>query len=179
MTSNGDAPSVLTASPNARRNFILQQGLCDPAAETCRPLYSALLLQPRIVGVWVVIATILQIPPPFFALTAVLWWSALIPRFNPFDALHNWLRARASRITLTPAPPPRRFAQFLAGTFALTIGICLAEGWRLPAYILEGVFIAAIAALVFGGFCLGSFVYHILRGRAGFAKRTLPWATSA
>jgi hypothetical protein len=60
----------------------------------------------------------------------------------------------------------------MAGTFALAIGVSLLVGWRAAAYVLEGMF---VAALVFGGFCLGSFVFHLLRGRVAFAMNTLPW----
>jgi Domain of unknown function (DUF4395) len=168
-----------SGSHDANRNFILQQGLCEPAAETCLHQYSALLFQPRLVGVLVLVAAILRAPLLFLALGAVLWWSALAPRLNPFDALYNRTLARRSSATLTSAPPPRRFAQFLAGSFALTIGVSLALGWRMAALVLEGFFIIAVGALVFGGFCLGSFVFHLLCGRAEFAKRTLPWATGA
>jgi len=80
-----------SGGPDARRNFILQQGLCEPAAETCPLEYSALLFQPRLVGLSVVVAVILQAPLLFFALAAVLWWSALASRLNPFDALYNWI----------------------------------------------------------------------------------------
>jgi hypothetical protein len=169
----------MTLGTNAQaiqRNFILQQGLCEPAAGTCPLQYSALLFQPRLIGLWLVLAIILQSQVMFFALAAVLWWSALIPRLNPFDALYNWIFTRSRRTSLSSAPAPRRFAQFLAGSFALAIGISLVLGWHTPALILEGFFIAAVAALVFGGFCLGSFVFHVLRGHADFAKRTLPWA---
>jgi hypothetical protein len=93
----GDAPGHL----NAERSFILQQGFEEPAAQSCELQYSALLIQPRVILAIVVIATILQSPPVFLALSAIL---------------------------------------------------------------------------SFGGFCLGSFVYHLLRGRASFALRTLPWA---
>src|SRR4051812_42685836 len=34
------------------------------------------------------------------------------------------------------------------------------------------VFTVALGALLFGGFCLGSFLFHLLCGRADFAKRT-------
>jgi hypothetical protein len=44
------------------------------------------------------------------------------------------------------------------------------------AWALEGLLLLAVAALVFGRFCLGSFVYHVVRGHAAFAVRTLPWA---
>src|SRR5215471_14461843 len=145
-----------TSDSNAKRNFILQQGLSDPVAGTCPLQYSALLFQPRLVGVWIALATILQAQLMFFALAAVLWWSALAPRLNVFDALYNWILARSRGTRLMPAPAPRRFAQFLAGSFALAIGISLALGWRTTALALEGLFIAAVGALVFGGFCLGS-----------------------
>jgi hypothetical protein len=180
MTVGANTRSAAQSSDsNAKRNFILQQGLCEPVAVTCPLQYSALLFQPRLVGLWVVLATILQAQLMFFALAAVLWWSALAPRLNIFDAVYNWILARSRGTRLMPAPAPRRFAQFLAGSFALAIGISLVLGWRTTALVLEGFFIAAVGTLVFGGFCLGSFVFHVLRGRTDFAKRTLPWATGA
>lgn len=103
----------------------------------------------------------------------------IAPQLNPFDALYNWSLARSSGITLSSAPAPRRFAQFLAGSFSIAIGLSLVLGWRMAALVLEGFFIVAIGALLFGGFCFGSFVFHLLCGRADFAKRTLPWATGA
>jgi hypothetical protein len=160
----------------AERNFILQQGFENAPPETCHPRYSALLFQPRIVGLTVLIGVILQSPIVFLILWAILWWSALLPAWNPFDALYNRLKgAWGGEIRLTPAPGPRRFAQGLAGTFALAIGLSLLVEWRIVANIFEGLFLVAIVALVFGRFCLGSFLYHLLRGRGDFARRTLPW----
>ena len=43
----------------------------------------------------------------------------------------------------------------------------------------ERLLMAAVAALAFGGFCLGSFLFHLIRGRAAFALRTLPWVRRA
>lgn len=163
--------------PGLKRNFILQQGLGEPVEAICPLQYSALLFQPRLIGLWLLLATILRSQPMFFILAAVLWWSALLPRLNPFDALYNRMFSRRRGMPLAPAPPPRRFAQFLAGSFALAIGIFLALGWETAALVLEGFFIVAVGALVFGSFCLGSYVFHVLTGRADFAKRTLPWAT--
>src|SRR4029450_5966280 len=116
---------------DAKRNFILQQGLSEPVAESCPLQYSALLFQPRVIGLWFVMAVIMQKPSWFFALASVLWWSALAPRLNPFDALYNWTFARGT--ALTSAPAPRRFAQFLAGSFSLAIGILLDWSWRITA----------------------------------------------
>ena len=177
MTTKAETQSaVVSAGADAKRNFILQQGLNEPAADTCPLQYSALLFQPRLIGVWVAVSVIFQAPSLFFALAAVLWWSALIPRLNPFDALYNWTLARRSGTSLIAAPTPRRFAQFLAGAFAMTIAILLTLGWRFAAFVLEGFLILAIAALVLGRFCLGSFVFHLVRGSGDFARRTLPWA---
>ena len=165
---------------NVKRNFILQQGLPEPPTASCPLQYSALLFQPRLVALVVLVAVLLKSALIFLALAGVLWWSALFPRWNPFDALYNRIvAARTGRIPLSPAPGPRRFAQGMAGTFALGIGASLLMGWHLTAIILEAILVLAVGALVFGSFCVGSFVFHLLLGRLGFAKRTLPWASGA
>jgi predicted CDP-diglyceride synthetase/phosphatidate cytidylyltransferase len=100
-----------------------------------------------------------------------------LPRFNPFDALYNLMfGSRPGNIRLEPAPAPRRFAQGMAGTFAMAIGVMLSMHWFTAAYILEALLAAAILSLIFGRFCLGSFIYHLLRGNVKFALNTLPWA---
>jgi hypothetical protein len=168
------------ALPGLKRNFILQQGFPEPPPATCPVQYSGLLFQPRLVGLVVLVAIVLQEPRIFLALGAVLWWCALVPRWNPFDALYNrTLALQPGGVALLPAPNPRRFAQGMAGTFALAIGISLALGWKGVALVLEGLLVVAVGALIFGGFCLGSFIFHLLTGRAGFARRTLPWARGA
>ena len=158
------------------RNFVLQQGLEDPGRDA-HPRSEALLFQPRVIGPVVLVGIGLQSPAVFLGLAAVLWWCALLPLANPFDALYNLTRgSRPGAVRLGPAPSPRRFAQGMAGAFALAIGVTLLRQWWIAAYVLEVFFAAAIAALIFGRFCLGSFTYHLLRGRADFARKTAPWA---
>lgn len=165
---------------NVKRNFILQQGFDEPPAETCSSQHSALLFQPRIVGLVVLIGIVLQAPAVFLALSAILSWSALFPRWSPFDALYNATLGNApGAARLTPAPGPRRFSQGMAATFALAIGAFLLLDWRIAAYVMEGLMLAAAIALAFGSFCLGSFIFYLLRGQAAFALRTLPWAREA
>lgn len=160
----------------ADHNFVQQQGFSDVPAAACAGLSNALRFQPRVVGLVALVGTITQRPEMFGALAAVLWWNALLPRWNPFDALYKLtLGRRAGAPVLEPAPPPRRFAQGMAATFATAIALCLATHRLVAAWILEGLLLAAVAALVFGRFCLGSFVYHVITGRAAFALRTLPW----
>jgi len=163
---------------HAERNFILQQGLEAPPREACPLRFSALMFQPRVVGTIVLIALLLQSPAIFLALSAVLWWSALLPRWNPFDALYNrTLGARPGAAPLSAAPGPRRFSQGMAGTFALAIGVSLLSGWSVAAYVLEALMAGALGALILGRLCLGSFVFYVLRGKTEFAVRTLPWGS--
>jgi hypothetical protein len=159
------------------RNFILQQGLEEPLPQDTHPRFEALLFQPRLIGLAVLVGIALQSQAVFLGLWAVLWWNALLPRFNPFDALYNLtLGARPGAIRLREAPAPRRFAQGMAGTFALAISATLRLGWFTSAYVLEGFLFVAIVALIFGRFCLGSYIYHLLRGETEFAGKTLPWS---
>ena len=162
---------------NSERNFILQQGLNEPEPQTTHGRFSALLFQPRLVGLAVLAGILSQWPVVFLVLAAVLWWSALLPHLNPFDVLYNLtLGSRPGNIRLGPAPAPRRFAQGEAGTFALAIGVLLKMNWNLAAYVLEAFLSVAIVALNFGRFCLGSFTYHLLKGKFEFAMKTLPWS---
>ncbi len=167
-------------SPDAKRNFILQQGLDSPNEESCTIRYSALMFQPRVVGTIVVLAVFLQSPTIFLILSGILWWSALLPRLNPFDLVYNrTVGVRPGAVRLSPTPPPRRFAQGMAGSFALAIGVLLLLGMGTAAVVIQVLLLAALAALVFGRFCLGSFVYHLLSGSSEFAIRTLPWKPGA
>ena len=160
-----------------KRNFILQQGFEEPTASACPRQYSALHFQPRTVFLWVLAGILFQSAPLFYALCAVLWWSALLPKINPFDAVYNLIFGhRVGAFRLTPAPAPRRTSQAMAGAFALACGLLIHFGLSTAAYIVEGMFLAAVLALVLAGFCLGSFVHHLVSGKGTFARRTLPWA---
>jgi hypothetical protein len=159
---------------NADRNFVLQQGLEPPEGPACTRLTGALLFQPRVVGLMVLAGILTQQPVVFAVLAALLWWSALLPRLNPFDAIYNLVFASGG-LGLPPARPPRRFAQGMAGTFAAAIAFALFAHAALTAWVLQGLFLAAILALALGRFCLGSFFYFLVRGRRAFAVGTLPW----
>jgi Domain of unknown function (DUF4395) len=164
----------------AQVNFIKQQGFEEASARTCDLQYPALMFQPRVVGVLVLSGVLLQASTLFLTLSAVLWWSALMPRLNPFDRLYDSLvAARKGLPALTVAPGPRRFAQGMAATFMLLIGVSLLVGWDALAWVLEALLLVAIGALNFGAFCLGSYVFHVLTGNGEFAKRTLPWGRGA
>ena len=162
---------------SAELNFVRQQGLQEASRESCAYQYPALMWQPRVIGVLVLLGLILQPWPYFLALGALLWWNALVPALNPFDKAYNALVARPKgRPPLQPALGPRRFAQGMAGSFMLAIGLSLWAGRHPAAWILEALLLVALGALVVGRFCLGSYLFLLLTGRAAEARRTLPWA---
>ena len=69
---------------NSKNQFIRSLGYLDPHPGD--QLYSALMLQPRVVGGLTVIGLLFQTPWLFLALSAALWWSALVPTRSLFDA---------------------------------------------------------------------------------------------
>ena len=158
-------------------NFVRQQGLREATPASCAYQYPALMWQPRAIGVLVLVGLATQSPAWFLALSALLWWNVVLPRLNPFDAAYNALVATPKgQPRLGPAPGPRRFAQAMAGTFMLAIGWSLLYGWTTLAWTLESLLLAALAALIVGRFCLGSYLFLLFTGQGEFAKRTLPWA---
>jgi hypothetical protein len=65
----------------------------------------------------------------------------------------------------------------LAAALSATIAIALLTGWYVLAAALEAFLMAAVGAILFGGFCFGSFTFHLLTGNVRFAMRTLPWGS--
>lgn len=161
----------------AERNFVRQQGFVDATDGGCGVQYPALMWQPRVTGVLVVIGLWLQSWPIFLGLAAILWWNVAVPRLSIFDALYNRLVAGPKGLArLGPAPAPRRFAQALAGTFMVGIAISLLAGWSIAAWVLEAFLVVALGALLLGRFCLGSYLYLVATGRFDLARQTTPWS---
>jgi hypothetical protein len=158
-------------------NFMRQQGFADEPADACQMRFGALYFQPRIVFALVVLAILLQSATLFLVLFAVLAWNVAVPTLNPFERAYNrWLAGRNGGLVLTPAPAPRRFAQAMAAAFMLGAALALLVGVPVVAWVLEALLVIAFSALLFGRFCLGAYVFHLLRGEVAFANSTLPWA---
>lgn len=144
---------------NSKIQFVRSLGYLDSHGH----LYSALMLQPRIVGGVTVIGLLLQSPWLFLALAAVLGWSALLPSRSLFDWIYNDAVARPRGLaSLRPAPAPRRFAGGLAAAVALAIGLALTAGARSTAWALEVLLSIAVAAVVFGRSCAGANLYNVV-----------------
>ena len=91
---------------STKESFVRPQGFAD-APQTCTSRYPALMWQPRVIGILVLIGLVLQPAPYFLALSALLWWNALLPQLNPFDALYNRLVARPKGLLQLGSAPDR------------------------------------------------------------------------
>jgi len=157
--------------------FMKQQGFRDEEPARSRWHFRALLFQPSIVGPLMVVAIILQSSALFFVLAAVLAWNVAIPTLNPFERFYDLAIGRRKGIPkIDPAPAPRRFAQGMAAIFMLVAGLALSFDWRVVAYVFEIGLVIAFTALLGGRFCLGAYLFHLIRGRTDFANATCPWS---
>ena len=157
--------------------FMLQQGVTEEETSRRRWHFRALQLQPSVIAGVVAVAIIFQSPILFFILAAVLVWNVALPRLNVFERFYDWaIGGRHSKPKLDPAPAPRRFAQGMAATFMAITALALTGHWLILAYVFEFFIAVALTALLAGKFCMGSYIYHTLRGRSDFANSTCPWS---
>ncbi len=161
-------------------NFMKQQGFTQEPPDRAALRFKGLQFQPTIVGAMMLVAILTQSPAIFLLVSALLWLNVLVPAANPFEQVYNRVVARPrGRPLLTKAPQPRRFAQGMAAVFMLAAGLTLLQGWRTASYVFQGLLVVAFAALLLGKFCLGAYVYHLLKGNAALANGTCPWSDSA
>ncbi len=147
------------------RNFMLQQGFAEEPADACNMRFEGLYFQPRVVFGLVLIAVVFQEPAIFLGLATVLFWNVLFPALNPFELFYNrWIARPRGRQSLTPAPAPRRFAQAVNGLFNLASGVLLPMGFATASWIVQALLVGAFSLLLFARFCLGAYVFHLLRG---------------
>jgi hypothetical protein len=170
-------------SSPAVHNFMRQQGFSDEPADACDMHFEGLYYQPRRVFPTILVAIVLQLlsvplaAALLFLVSAVLWWNTILPALNPFEQAYNRRVAGPRGLPpLVPAPGPRRFAQGMAAAMTLGAGLALLGGQMLLAGVLETLLVVAFSLLLFAKFCLGAYVFHLLKGRIAFANSTLPWA---
>ncbi len=157
--------------------FMQQQGFAGEEPVRVAPHFRALRFQPSLVGPLMLLAVIFQLRVLFFVLAAVLAWNVIFPQWNPFERFYDWAFGRRRGLPpLAPAPAPRRFAQGMAAVFMLAAGVAISLGWRTTAYVFEAMLILAFTALLGGKFCLGAYLYQVLRGKTSLANATCPWS---
>src|SRR5262245_20019896 len=112
---------------NAEVNFVRQQGFSDVTEGSCDYHYPALMWQPRVIGVLVLVRLALRSSILFLLLSSVPWWYVVVPRLSLFDMSYCFpVSQPKGRPRGPPAPNPRRFSQALSAMFMLVIGGSLA-----------------------------------------------------
>ena len=135
-------------------------------AQSYDGLYSAAMFQPRVIAGLGAVGIVVQSHWFFLALSAVLFWSAIVPTRNPFDTLSNLLIAYPRGLPVLPtAAAPRRFAMGMAATVALVIGGALLGHALWMAWTFEAMLFGAAMAVVMTRSCAGANLYHALRRR--------------
>jgi hypothetical protein len=157
------------AMRQSKLRFIGQQGYWRREAND--RLDTALMFQPRAIAGLLTVSVISQNFRLFIALSAILAWNAAVPTHNLFDAIYNHLFVAPNRARLGAAPAPRRFAQALASALTAAIAAALAHGSVVAAGIIEGVFAAAVVALVVFRFCAGAYLYERLTHATAWLPR--------
>ncbi len=153
----------MTITDAVRSRLLLQGFACDTDP---RVAASARWLRftPAMSTLCVITGTVLRSP-------TVLWSFAVIAGlgaagWNVFDKLFNaivrrWVRAAP----LPPNPAPRRFAMAVAAAWSAVASALMAIGLN-SAGVAAGIALAvAGAAVATTHFCLGSWLYHLMRRR--------------
>ena len=157
--------------------FLQQQGFSAISDENAKTHYNALLFQPIIVGAAMLVAIITQSALLFLLFSFLLWINTLFPAANPFERIYDVtigkLRGQAK---LEPAPAPRRFMQGMAASLMFVAGLAVLFGYTLIAYVVQAFIAVAFSMLLFGQFCVGAYLYHVLKGNRHFANQTCPWS---
>jgi len=154
-----------------------QQGFIESDENKAKTHFKALLWQPGIIASAIVVGMILQNAWIFLAISSILWLNALLPRLNPFERLYDiTLGKKRYEGKLPPAPAPRRFMQGMAAMMNLIVALALLGNQSVVAIIFQIFLVIAFGVLLFGKFCLGAYLYHLLKGNKKFAQRTSPWS---
>src|SRR5207237_283949 len=99
------------------------------------------------------------------------------------SAVMNFMKQQG----FTQEPPDRaalrfkglQFQPIIVGLMMLVAILTQSPAIFLLLSALLGLLVVAFAALLLGKFCLGAYVYHLLKGNAALANGTCPWSDSA
>ncbi len=154
-----------TVSATTRKR-IEAQGYLGLSDATLAEVGPWLRFSPAICMVWVAIATFYQsvaaltVLIPFAALGAILPW-------HPFDAIYNYgIRHSLGTELLPRSQAPRKFACLVATIWLIGTIWAFYSGAIILGYALGGSLVIAAAVPTFTDFCIPSFFYGLMFGKA-------------
>lgn len=148
------------------RNRIEAQGFVGIEDETLRRINYWLRFSPAICMMWTAFGIVLASPLVLWALVPFALLGGVL-RGHPFDIFYNYgLR----KIFKTPRLPryglPRRFACLLAGAMLMMAALGFQFGVPVVGYAFGGFLVTAAFVNVSTGFCVPSFIYGLIFGKA-------------
>lgn len=148
------------------KNRIEAQGFTGIDRDTLIAINYWLRLAPAICMVWTAVGVAVASP---FILAALVPFALLggILRGHPFDLIYNFgLRHIFNTPKLPPYGLPRRFACLMASVMLTAMAVAFYFGLHFMGYLLGGTMIFMASINVFTGFCVPSFIYGLIFGKA-------------
>jgi len=99
----------------AKRQFVRQQGFGNATPASCAYQYPALMFQPRLLGVLVLLAILFQSAALFLILAAILWWNVLDFANRTLPWSRREMSSTATRLTVAGLAPSVHRAGHSAG----------------------------------------------------------------
>jgi hypothetical protein len=155
--------SVISAKT---KNRIEAQGFVEIADDEIRQINYWLRLAPAICMTWTAVGVVLASPIVLWALVPFALLGGIL-RGHPFDVIYNHgLR----HIFKTPRLPryglPRRFACLTASGLLMVAALGFQFGFPIIGYAVGGFMVVAAFTNVSTGFCIPSFIYGLIFGKA-------------
>ena len=162
VVTRGDAEGV--ACGRFTGYALTLQGFGDLSDAEKRSYELPLRFTPAVCAALVIVGTVLQWPAWQFALAGVAFWGAAFARGNPVDAAFNYGVRHLFKARKLPANPlPRRFACFVVGIMLTGSGLGFALDAPFVGLVLGGGLAAVLALNAFSNWCLGAWMYRLLR----------------
>lgn len=150
-------------SPFSRYALNLQ-GFGDLSDAERRAIEWPLRFTPAACATLVIVGTVLQWPVWQFSVAAVALLGALFAKGSPVDAAFNSGVRHLLKTEMLPAnPPPRRFACFVASLMLTGSGLAFLFELSPVGFVLGGALAAVLALNAFSNWCLGAWMYRLLR----------------
>ena len=161
MSANESAGVV--CSPFTRHCLNLQ-GFSDLTDAEKKAHELPLRFTPAVCGVLVIVGTTFQWPVWQFAVAGVATLGTLFASGHPVDAVYNYGVRHLFKANALPGnPAPRRFACFVAALLLTGSGLGFLFEVPLVGIVLGGALTAVLALNTFTNWCLGSWMYRLLR----------------
>ena len=156
---------MLAISEKTRKR-IEAQGFIEITDGEMRQINYWLRLAPATCMTWTAVGVVLASPLILWALVPFALLGGIL-RGHPFDAIYNYgLRHIFKTPRLPPYGLPRRVAWLMATGLLMVAALGFQFGFPVIGYAVGGFMVIAAFTNVSTGFCIPSFIYSLIFGKA-------------